>query len=472
MTGAELLAALEAAESGADVLAALARAIDPTTEAPTPEALADWWPQLPEPERADASSRLWTLIGRHGRLQTDRAKIAGGTPVLLSTVPGWHGAVGSLAAALWVDPGAEDLPELAAPDDLADVALVLSRGWLAIRGGDADRAGHPLAPIVRAWVETPPTVVASTRPDPFFPVVQSMRETPERTAGRLAFGGILDVGDRRPGQLPLFPTPAGPRVAILELVDAHGVPTMTQGRGAPLELATFVAACISTPHDRRASRGRIVTTVAELRAFLFGPGRWRPSATAGRPGDWERMREAVLSAGRLWLPLDNGDLWRTIAVRRIPPAEYGPSHLQRRIVFDVELPPGAAHGPKIDRVDLSNLRRQSGPRFRAFIAAHSIAWLPGRTRVPHPGGGGPRLWSADPTRYPVLTPEDRRRLAFGDGDTRNRTRADLDAPWSDLPGVTIVSRRATTQDGRRGWLIVPDAAAAAVGKHDATREDE
>ena len=54
------------------------------------------------------------------------------------------------------------------------------------------------------------------------------------------------------------------------------------------------------------------------------------------------------------------------------------------------------------------------------------------------------------------------RLAFGSGDKKNRTRANQDAAWEDLAGVEILTRTATTQDGRRGWLIVPEAAAAAI----------
>ena len=79
-----------------------------------------------------------------------------------------------------------------------------------------------------------------------------------------------------------------------------------------------------------------------------------------------------------------------------------------------------------------------------------------------PRNQGVHLWSSDPANYPVLTTADRRRLAFGAQDKRNRTRADQDAAWEDLAGVEILTRTATTQDGSRGWLIVPAEAAAAI----------
>ena len=118
----------------------------------------------------------------------------------------------------------------------------------------------------------------------------------------------------------------------------------------------------------------------------------------------------------------------------------------------------------IARPDLVQLGVTSGPRFRAYIAAHSVAWRPGVTRRPHPRNRDFHLWSADPANYLVLTKADRRRLAFGIHDKRNRTRANQDAAWENLPGVKILSRTATTPDGQRGWLIVPSAAAEAIRK--------
>ena len=286
----------------------------------------------------------------------------------------------------------------------------------------------------------------------------------------MAFGGIVNPKQGLPEatQLPLLPAPEGPRVPLLDLVDRYGVPTMAQGRGAPLELAVYIGACILIPHCVRASRGRLVATVRELRDFLFGPT-WRPGPTGNRTGDWERVRAAALSASDLWLPLENGDLWRAVAVRKIPPADYRPEYLNRQVIFDVELPDGAAHGPVIDRLALARLRLASGPRFRAYIAAHSVAWRPGVTRRRHPRNPTIHLWSSDPAHYPVLIAVDRRRLAFGSRDKKNRTRADQDAAWEDLPGVEILTRRATTPDGRPGWVIVPEDAAEAIRKGESPR---
>ena len=295
----------------------------------------------------------------------------------------------------------------------------------------------------------PPEVQAEKRVDPILPVVH-VSEEPERDAGRLAYGGIIE--DRSlPAQLPLLPTTEGPRVPLLELSDWRGVPTMARGRGAPLDLRLAVGACILTPHVARAARGRLAVTVRELRDFLFPHG-WQ------RGRDWPRVRSALWRARDYVLP-DGRGYWLPFALRYDPGEDAG---LEDLVLIDVELPPGAAHGPIIDRRELAQLGVVSAPRFRAYIAAHSVSWRPGVTRRPHPRNPRHHVWTSDPANYPILTREDRRRLAYGVKDTRNRTRVDQDAAWEDLPGVEIVTRTATTQDGRRGWVIVPKEAARAI----------
>ena len=88
------------------------------------------------------------------------------------------------------------------------------------------------------------------------------------------------------------------------------------------------------------------------------------------------------------------------------------------VLLDVELPRRIAREPIIDVRELARLGVHSAPRFRAYIAARSVTWRSGKTRVVIPRSGGQRTWAADPEAYPVLTAEDRRRLAFGAGDNR------------------------------------------------------
>ena len=237
----------------------------------------------------------------------------------------------------------------------------------------------------------------------------------------------------------------------------RGGPIMARGRGAPLDLRLFIGACLWTPHGARAARGRLAVTVRELRNFCY-PNGWK------QVRDWPAIQAALLRARGFMIPgvfsSERGNVHGWLPFRLVGGIGDG-AGLDDVVLIDVELPPGAAHGPVIDRAELAGLGVDSAPRFRAYIAAHSVAWLPGRTRVPHPRNRALRLWSGDPGKYPILTAGDRRRLAFGEGDKSHRTRAEQDAPWEDLPGVEIVTRRSVDRDGRGGWLILPEGAAEA-----------
>ena len=318
-------------------------------------------------------------------------------------------------------------------------------------------------------VEEPSEVRPERRIDPILPVVVgTVKEAPEREAGRLAFGGVIEERKSLPAQLPLLPRPEGPRVPILELSDWRGVPTMARGRGAPLDLRLAVGACVLTPHVARSARGRLAVTVRELRDFLFPHGwkRWR---------DWPRIRDALFRARDYVIPgpflLEGRRVgnWLPFALRGEPGDDAG---LDDLVLIDVELPPGSGHGPVIDRRELARLGVDSAPRFRAYIAAHSVAWRPGVTRRRHPRNRSIHLWSSDPGNYPVLTAEDRDRLAFGNVDRRRKEgRSKADGYWEDLPGVEILTRKASTPEGGRGWLVVPAKAAAAIRARRSEREE-
>lgn len=423
--GFDLAGALSRAESAADVLAALAADVDPNATAPTPETLAAWTPLCPDAVMADVLTAVDAEpLEATGAVLRD-ARIPGTARALFLRI---------LAAFPSMNPNS------------------LTARWLA--RPLATRGPHPLAGIVRAWIERPPSADAETRPDPLLPVAAVIREVAEREAGQLAFGGVLDPGRDVSAQLPLLPAPDGPRVPLLELADVRGGPVMARGRGAPLDLRLFVGACLWTPHHARSARVRLAVTVRELRDWLWPRG-WE------RRRDLPKLREALWRARDFTIP-DGRGLWLPFALRRDP----GPdARLDDVAVIDVELPPGAGDGPVIDRWALALLGVESAPRFRAYIAAHSVAWRPGVTRVPHPASPGYRLWSGDPDKYPTLTAADRDRLAFGDvARARKEGRTKADGHWEDLPGVEIIGRMVDGPDGRRGWRIVPDAAAAAIRK--------
>ena len=313
-----------------------------------------------------------------------------------------------------------------------------------------------LALVVEAL---PPQVRAARRLNPILPVVKRLPEvkvgggSPEREAGQRVLG--LVPLDHRRGQLPLFgPSAEGPRVALLEMADRAGMVTMAKGRGAPLALRLPVFAMLDLPPEHRHDTARVVLKVRELREDLF-PGR-KDGAR-----QWPRIREALFRLQNLTVPMEGEARWFPFALRQEPGDRPG---LEDEVVIDLALPPGAGNGPPIDREVLRRLGVQSGPRFRALLAVHSVQWRPGRTRVPVPGCRRPyRVWAANPDAYVILTAQDRRRLAFGEDSRKHRTTGEQEAPWEDLPGVEVVSKDARdSATGREGWLVVPTEAARAI----------
>ncbi len=77
--------------------------------------------------------------------------------------------------------------------------------------------------------------------------------------------------------------------------------------------------------------------------------------------------------------------------------------------------PGSHSGPTVRLPDIDRLSVESAPRWRAYIAAHSLAWQPGRTRVPAPLAGGRHLWTRDLAKHTVLALADRLRRQCGAG---------------------------------------------------------
>lgn len=314
----------------------------------------------------------------------------------------------------------------------------------------AARPAHPLGPIISAWQQRPRMVEPETRHDRrILPRITAGMPLPERQRGML-FGGLVDGRDlSAQRELPLFPeVAAAKRVPLLDLVDAAGVPVRAHRGGAALEARLFVRTMASVrPADRGLTTSRIAVTLRELKNGLF-PNRWT------RARDWPRLRRALMTA-RDYAIHDGRGRWWPIALRFLPDEPA----LDEMIVMDVAFPPGSASGPPVDLPLLDALSVRSSARWRAYIAANSLLWRPGRTRVKAPKAAGRFLWTRNVTRYPVLSADDRRRLAFGLADAKHRTRKAIDDPWRDLPGLVVVDECAVDpQTGEVGWRLMPAAA--------------
>ena len=327
------------------------------------------------------------------------------------------------------------------------------------------RRRHPLASIVAAWQELAPfSVKVETRADRrIMPALRVVGPAPERERGVL-FGGLVD--DRpRSAELSLFPEmePERHRVPLLEIVDAAGVPLRSKGRGAPIEARLIVRGglLMIRPEDRGRTTVRIAVTVGELLDGLY--------PTAGRKRNrrriaqqWPTVEAALRKARDFTVPDGTGGRWFPMALRRLPTErpEAIPAG-DDLVVLDLAPPPGATTGPSVDLPALDDMGATSGPKWRAYIAGRSLVWLPGKTRRPLPRQRRRFGWSADPEDYPMLTLADLRRLAFGDGDAKNRTRAAIIAPWEDLPDVVALPG-ADARTGIRGYRLLPTEAEQAV----------
>ena len=307
---------------------------------------------------------------------------------------------------------------------------------------------------------------ANTRRDPILPRITIDAPDLARERGELIVAPEGRAG-LRTARMPLFPDALHDdvHVPLLDLADvATGERAVSTGRGAAHELRLLFEGVTGIGVAARAGYGELIAwTVGELlEAFYRGGGKVRRSGE--RPGDWELIRRAcrwISGAAIPWrVPSGNAQPWAIMTLRSLPgerPALSDP------VVFDVRLPPGAGPGPAVDRPALREAGRVSSPAFRIGVAVPSATWMPGRTRRPVRGVGG--LWIGDASRYPVFSARDRRRIAFGPESTHRP--GWIDDAWhksADAAGVVILDTEAVDRDGKRGWIVVPAAAAKAIRK--------
>ena len=329
--------------------------------------------------------------------------------------------------------------------------------WLTLPERQSEE--HPLLALVRTWQGRPALVEHEARKDKgIVPKVEVGAIHPDRQHGML-FGGLTDGRKPPETQLPLLPELSHRnRVGILDIVDAAGVPIMAKGRGAPLALRFGIRSLLTVkPNDRRHDSVRVALTLGELAAGLYA-GRWRNQ-------HWPKLRNVLLEARNYGMLINGGrSLWFPWAVRQLP-AEHAPS-IDDLVVIDLAFPPGSAEGPLIDLAALDQLGVESAPRYRAYLAVYSLNWQKGVTRVPVDKRRGQWRWAMDASKYPVLMLDERRRLAFGEGDRKHRTTAEIDVAFENLPGLIVADKHAKdARNGIIGWRVIPaDVVDATKGK--------
>ena len=208
------------------------------------------------------------------------------------------------------------------------------------------------------------------------------------------------------------------------------------------------------PEDRHLETVRIAVTVGELLDGLWPPRRdKRGMLDRHARRNWPKLLDALYRARDWTVPDGRGGRWFPMALRRLPSTDGEIPALNDLVVIDLAPVPGAVSGASVDLPWLDRMGVTSGPRWRAYIAGRSLIWAPGTTRRPVPETE--RFgWSRNPDDYPVLPFNDLRRLAFGDYDAKNRTRASILAPWQDLPDLTM-EEATDARTSVRGWRLLP-----------------
>lgn len=365
MTGADILAALQAAESGADVLAALARGIDAEADAPSPEALAEWWAECPDAARTKATERLQALA-RFAEPDAPAVLIDG---CAFMAFKGWDGPEPAQLWASWpvaggLRQGRTEWIQSVLP------GLHLSRLWLAAREKGFE-GRHPLAPIVGAWIEWPEAAGTVDGPEAagLFPAPAILRSAMRRGKGRRnAWKRFSLPAHTRPknpqlvlpGLAPDRPDIRTPDIP-LDVADGLGLVGTRKGALTPEAKMFFAALMAAELADRQGNR------------FLRRPVEWwfrwlhpdPPRAKTGRL--WRDLRNAIDRINdlpRVCFEYSDGgrEAIRLVSFPHGPPPK--PNDSRDRLSILVSFAPGA------------NRYAVEVPWARALV--HGVSWRSGR----------------------------------------------------------------------------------------------
>ena len=310
------------------------------------------------------------------------------THVTLAAVAAGPTALAALAADLPQIANGTDLDGLTArigpliaPDRAPLSADAIATMHTLIRWLDAygvDGLAHPLAPLVYAWIEAQREAAAANLASPHsvLPHVHG-RQYVLDGRGDLPMLPDFAASGRGPGLVPaadaaylpgLEPASSLVRPPIpLVLYDLAGGMASNKGQGAPLAQRLFVEALLSLP-DGRAFDGDahlVRFTLRDLIAALW-PGGWQ------RGRDLPKLTAAAVAVDGAWIELPpdggrtRGDLWRPIAIRRLPTALNGVGTL------DIRLPPGTRSGFLVHRATLRGYGARSAPAYRAILSLWAL----------------------------------------------------------------------------------------------------
>ena len=238
----------------------------------------------------------------------------------------------------------------------------------------------------------------------------------------------------------------------LETRDSDGRIHLYRGQGAPIEqrIAIYALCCVGV-----LDRSGLVCTNLSAREWmnLIWPNGWRPSR------HWPILIMAFNRLHMVQIHLRDG-IWRPIAVHWTPTVEN--PDLDQKVRLNIYWQQNISDGPRILLHGLAEIGSRSASKFRVALAARTMLYHPGKTWIPHPKNPGHWVWSKKIERYPLVTLEDRRQLAFGlDADGgKSRSRSRINRAWDEASlgkvDVEVLDRDFhDKRSGDRGWRIIP-----------------
>ena len=398
--------ALTAAGSDADILAAVAHGVDPNAEAPTPGALAEWWPECPEAARIEAADLLRELA------RTCEPEAPGDVMERVCFFV-YEGVVVR-------DGVTAEGPHLFGhwPTDTTGKVLGgggrwisnprmidnLSRRWLEAE----PRPRHPLAPIVRAWLawKADPRnkrIARHRAADVRFPSALTQArdgfgtgDTLPPLAGTRAPGG--SQYSLLPGLGPDYDEYSGEFLASVLPIELY----TTRGKGAPLDIRIALEA-IFDGIGRGRHGGRVPAVPWGHLLGRIYPGR---KVAGYAKSAWPGLQNALdqLELGDQWrLPFANGkggwEGWRVV----VPNPRPLTGKPRERVGFTVTIPDTAnpRHGSIHDRRMIAKAGALSTPAL-GLTSGLPVVWdRPGDTRREV----GARDWEyvENPGAYSLMT---------------------------------------------------------------------
>ena len=318
----------------------------PTSEIPTEDILAQWYPHYTKPVFDETETRLTQLFGH------DTQWVCFYEENTLSALMSREGSG---------EPHAS--PSFESFFTVHDVC----RAWNAFQG--ESRPEHPLGPLVAAWQGRPKPVEPDRRTNAIMPapfaIVRNVRSEHGQLIGGLLGGNFAssleqDAQSDMFSNLPGFEPHATNVVPSLPLVlfDASGGVSTARGRGAPLALRLWIECILSVPREARSPHApaRLAVRLDDLISALW------PNGWTGPGRDGPKLMEAlhrVDSACIRW----PGGAWRAVSVTNRPDM----SDRGAPVVFDVSLPPGSEAGPMVHRPTLRKYGVRSAPAYRVSL---------------------------------------------------------------------------------------------------------